>query len=273
MTLVIVMAILLVNSVSLIFERKFYPMFYNSPYQRILEQTHAGRIKYGQKNIISIIESDKRKSKYYLEKQRLDSTFVWLERFKDKRAIIEFLRSQKTDYLSYGCVASANWDLPPIIQHYYPYLIEQQDYFNGNFYLFSKKPANSIPVSPCYNHAFGFETAHPAWQIKAEDISDSIAHTGKYALSMKETVEFGPVFGEKLRNIINHKNDYVEVSCWVFSKVSLKDVKLVVSLKSGENMILWTAVNLEDFQVEQNSWFKVYCTIKLAGTKLTKKQC
>lgn len=268
--IIIILGILMVNTLSLYFERDYYTLFYNSPYQRIVEQTAYAQKRLGASNVISIIDSHKGISEYYLKKEKLDSNFLWYNSFPNKKDFETFIGAQKSEYLTYGCISGEDRVAPFIITAYYPYLIQYNNYFNGDFYIYSKHESSKNNSFTGYKNEFGFEGSSKNWAIpKVEYITDSLAHTGKYSYHLPQGLEFGPVYEEKLNSIIKHRNDYIDVTCWCQSKDALKDVMLVVTLKSGNKMLEWMATDLESFQVKVNDgWFKIYYSVKLADIRL-----
>lgn len=271
--LILVCCILLVNTLSLVFERDHYTLFYNSPYQKIVEQTNVSRKKLGDKNVISIMDSHKKISAYYSDGNWLDTSVVWYNSFKSRKEFIHFLSTQKEEYLTYSCISGDDRVATFIIADYFPYLIQQNNYYNGNFYIFSKHKSINSKLFLNYKNEFGFENHSKNWSINnVESITDSIVHTGEHSYIIPGTLEFGPVYEEKLNTIIKNRNDYIDVACWCKSDDSLSDVKLVVTLKAGDKMLEWMATDMEPFRIAGNDqWFKVYFSVKLADISLDYK--
>lgn len=271
--LLLVCCILLVNTLSLVFERDHYTLFYSSPYQGIVEQTDETREKLGDKNVTSLMDSHKKISAYYSDGIWLDTSVTWYNSFKNRKEFINFLNMQKTDYLTYGCISGEDRVAPFIIADYFPYIVQKNDYFNGNFYVFSKLQPDSKKLFKGYENLFGFESHSAKWDLKnVKNITDSLSHSGKHSYKIHYSLEFGPVYEEKLKTIIKNRNDYIDIACWCWSKDKLDDVKLVVTLKAGEKMLEWMATDLEPFRTDMNgNWFKVYFSIKLADIRLTQR--
>jgi 4-amino-4-deoxy-L-arabinose transferase-like glycosyltransferase len=175
---IIVLVIIVINVSSLVFERRYYTLFYNSTYERIVENTHKVKNKYS--SLTSIVDSHKRISRYYIHKHSLDSNFTWYDEFKDINDFIQFLQNQKTQYLSYGSISGEDRVVPFIIKDYYPYLIEQKNYYNGMFYLYSKMPGIKAS-SEGYTHAYGFEQASDNWNLNNNRIIKNNAFSGMYS--------------------------------------------------------------------------------------------
>ena len=259
----LVLGIIVINVSSLVFERQYYKLFYNSPYERIIEESNKVKKEYT--SSISVIDSHKRISRYYINKHNLDSDFIWYDKFKNINDFIHFLQSQKARYLSYGSISGEDRVIPFIIKDYYPYLIEQKNYYNGTFYLFSKMPPNKISPRN-YTNNYGFEGASDNWNLNNNHIKP-IPFSGNYSCEMDSTTEFGPIYEARLNDIIKNKNDYIDISCWCKSADNLANVNLVATLKKKEEMIAWMAVDLEKFRMGKDKWFKVYYSIKLSDIK------
>lgn len=263
----LVLGIIVINISSLVLERRYYKLFYNSPYQRIIEESNKVKSKYS--SSISVIDSHKRISRYYINKHHLDSDFIWYDKFKDINNFIHFLQNQKALYLSYGSLSGEDRVIPFIIKDYYPYLIEQKNYYNGTFYIYSKTPHNKISTKH-YVHKFGFEATSDNWNLNNNHIK-TIPFSGNHFCEMDSTTEFGPIYEAPLTDIIKNENDYIDISCWSKSADNLKDVNLVATLKEKDRMIAWMAVNLEKFRMEESGWFKAYYSIKLSDIKFDEK--
>ncbi len=265
--IVAVSVALIVNVATLIFERDYYALFYNSAYKGIVEDTHrVSKEKKG--NIVSIVDSHKKISRYYIRQMNLDSSFIWYDRFIDKKSFINFIQNQTCEYLSYGCISGEDRVIPAIILDYYPNLISQSNYYNGIFYLFGKKPETENEIK--YTHAYGFESPSKKWiGDGASGIVNGTSHSGQKSFKLNGNIEFSPVFEEQLSKIVKNRNDYIDISFWVSSRHTLKDVMLVATLKSGSEMKAWLPATLEDYQtVDGDSWFKVYLSVKLSDIQV-----
>ncbi|MGM0649049.1 MAG: glycosyltransferase family 39 protein [Bacteroidota bacterium] len=266
--LMLVCIILLVNASSLIFERKHYDLFYNSRYECILKDYH--KINKANDNVLSIIDSHKKITAYYLSKFKIEPDFIWFDSFKSDNEFKLVIQQQSKSHekLFFGCLSSTNILLIPIIQEYYPVIEKQNNYFGGNSYLFSKKGKNKNAIIS----SLKFETTDKtSWNADTSKYTDSISYEGNNSYFMDCETLWGPKYSEKLNKIINNKNNYIDISVKAKSTNGFDDIILVASLTSNDSIIHWRGSNFNkfaDYKYYNGNWVTIHNSIKLSDATL-----
>ncbi len=266
--LIIVSIIVTVNSLSLVFERNYYTLFYNSPYKEMLIDYY--KINKKCSNILSIIDSDIRKTRYYATKYSIDTNFVWFSSFENENGFIQFLEQQSLRYdtLFFAGLSSNNPLTNPIIQDYYPTVEEQKNYVGGSTYIFSKKASqeNIFIEKLTFEHY-----KNKAWNsIDSINFNDAMSVSGNYCYCMDSTSEWGPSFSAKVTDIVKNENNFIDITVKAKTSENFDDVILVASIESGKNNVHWggTPFNTFIFNNAAEKWFTIHHAIKLSDIYL-----
>ncbi len=267
--LLLVAAILLTNILTLVYHRKYYDLFYHSPYKEILVEYQS--LKKTHPNAIFIISSHEKITPYYVSQLQADTGFInYSQAFKDEKALKNYLEteSQYHEQLFFGCLSSIPPHIVPLIQDYYPNIEVQKSYYGGTVYLFNKdNNKNKHLISyldfdtPIPKHWQGIETSHY--------ISLPMNNNKVYTLNNEQ--EWGPSFVMPLDKMIDSKKDFIDISVKVFDNTKNADLLLVGELISNGKQMYWGANNLATFRVPQDSsadWTNVHHSIKLSDLNL-----
>lgn len=267
--LIIVCIIFIVNIFSLIHERQHYKLFYHSPYKEILIDYQ--KAKQNNDNILAIIDSHEKISRYYLSKLKIDSGFIWLNFFKSEKDFIGFIEHQSKFHnkLFLGCLASINPLTIPIIEDYYPVILKQQNYAGATTYLFSNEDQNENNIITVLN----FESNdNKSWSsIDTAKYNDSISFSGNKSYYFDNTTEWGPVYTEKLDRIITNENNFIDISLKAKALDNLDEVILVATLESNGDNIYWGGTSFDKFVLSNSNndnWVTIHHSIKLSDIYL-----
>lgn len=258
----IVSVILLVGLTSLIFERKHYDILYNDHFEHVLLDFHDAK-QQSTENIPAIIDSRKDIVKYYAKKHELDTSFYWYDDFKDLAEIHQFVKTQAEyhDDFYLGANSRFNPMLMPLIQHYFPHVIWQRNYFIGTHFLFSK--SNSRMQSITQLSKLDFKTnSNPDWGI-----FDNPAISSK-GFHVDNNMEWTPAFEKPIDSCITHQNDFIEVALEYNSTEKVEEAVLVISVDRGEEQIHWLGIPLADFQLSNSADSqKAFASLKLSDIR------
>ncbi|MFW6257656.1 MAG: hypothetical protein ACOC11_02615, partial [Prolixibacteraceae bacterium] len=267
--LVLVLGILLINIYSLTAERKHYSLFYNSTFERIV--TDYITVKETNSNIVSIIDSHKKITRYYLEKHKTDSAFTWFDSFDNEAEFTGFLREKSTtnDFLYFGALASVKPNTVPIIRQYFPVMQVQNNYFLGSTYLFSKSGEDNRK----YVTRYGFETSPPeGWSsVNNERIVDTEGLNETFSYRMDSLAEWSPTFTAPLGPIISHENNYIDLSVKVKSESKISEALLIATLESEDEVVHFSGADFKTFvkaATDSNEWYRVFHSLKLSDMNL-----
>lgn len=260
--------ILATNSISLIYCRKHYHIFYESSLESIL--TDSQSIK--NKNIEYIIHSDIDKSKYLINKLGLTNNFIFYdEKFKNTEDFKTYLDSisEKRSMLYLGCSSNFPSNHIPLIRDYYPKIEMQNNYFKGTTYLFSKNKSIKTIIS-----SLDFEdTPSLGWDLinsKRVIYTDSTESNKGYHFFSDD--EWGPQFSVPLEDVIIDKNNFIDISLDVNGLDSLSEVILVATIESDSKNIYWGGTDFKDYittSCSSDQWQKIHHSIQLSDVKQT----
>ena len=262
--LIIVSAILMVNVFSLVKERRHYELFYNSPFEQILiDHTKIRKSGYG---TLSLIDSHKRISSYYISRQDIDTNFTWCDSFTSESDLINYLKehNQQFEELFFGCLSGSNPLIIPIIMEYYPGIVWEKDYAGGTSYLFSKDSTKTRAVIELLD----FESVRPYWSaFNKENLIDTLRYSGMHSYLIASTIEWSPAYSRALKEIITHENNFIDIAVKCYCPDSMDDILLVASLDANNESVSWTGYPILTFVSSnnvKNNWFTAHCTLKLS---------
>lgn len=119
---------------SLIYQRQYYQLFYNSSYEQIVKETkyfdEAGTLHY--------INSHPEINAHYEKIYQTGGMYEWIENGDDNQELENELRHTSSTYLTYGYVSSADPVWMNIMANYFPYVVREVNYDNGSFYALAK---------------------------------------------------------------------------------------------------------------------------------------
>ncbi len=268
--LILVSIILLANSLSLIYVRRHYDIFYNSVYKEIL--TDYENIKEESEDILYIIDSHRKISNYYISKLDIDTSYItYFDSFQDINEFKNFLeiKSKTNDKLFLGCLSSVSPSLVPLIQDYFSTIEVQNNYFKGTTYLFSK---GAIRTEKIIDFLSFDSVVSEKWSsIDSIRIILENKSTGANSYLLTSDTEWGPMFTTPLKDVIYNENNFIDVSVDAKSSESLEGIILVASLESKSENIYWGGTDFSVFESTDGAphqWQKFHHSIKLSDIHL-----
>ncbi|MDR2409533.1 MAG: glycosyltransferase family 39 protein [Bacteroidales bacterium] len=242
--LVIVFVILSCNTLTLIYKRQYYQLFYADKFETILLKHQDAQKKY--ENIHSLISWNNYMS-YYLDKYSIDDPFTRLDSLHDIKMLIHFLEEQSktTDYLYVGAFSSSPSEMIPVIRDYYPHICEIHHYSAATITVFANKNIQ------CHNN-LRFDTLL---------FSDPQIHEWDSNQIYSPEVKF------PLKKLITHENNFIDISLDVYGN-GMDSSVLVADLSSKNKNIYWSGSPFYRYVQGKNEWSKVYLTLKLSDIYL-----
>lgn len=270
-------AICAINVFSLVQERKYYKIFYKSRYEQEIMLTDSVQKKYGVNNCLSYLQmsDDDSIPEYYFKKNHINLSYSNIANTgKGMRNLIQTLEKSKDThpYLSIGTLARTNIIFLPIILNYYPYLIKQNNFDEGAFYLLTNKAGEG--KSPyIFQSVNDFEKPMDYWSdadnkfLVDRKTIDSTYHdtAANLCYKMDSLDEWAPAFTGDIFQMTKSRNNLILVSLSIFPLESMKDVEIVSLLKAGDKDIYYGATPATDFIADsvRGRWVKAYHAIKL----------
>ena len=267
--LVLVILILGVNAFTLIYGRRHYRIFYESVYEHIILDHEAAKSKYGA--IAAVIDSHDKITQWYLEKHQINQNFSNLNEFPGEAAFIRFLEEQSnsTDFLYFGGLSTSKPNTVPIILQYFPAVMEQNNYFGGTTWLFSKNGSSSHDKITTLD----FENSQPeGWRsVHAEKIIKPDGLSAEYAYLMDSLTEWSPTYTGLIIPHITHKNNFIDVTAVIKPIGNTRDVILVATLEAKGEVIHFSGAEFDSFydpSANSSDWVTLHHAVKLADIKI-----
>ncbi len=264
--LALVIAILVVNTFSLIFERDHYRIFYNSAYEKLVLDFRSIE----DKNYLTMIDSHPAITRYYLNKHQISQTFHWEKEIENEDELIDFLKQNSIHYdtLYLGCISSIHPVAIPVIMDYYPELVEENNYMGGSSYKFARtdKAKRNIVSILDFNHS-----SPEFWSgIDPHGIKKDSTLNENYQYRMNEQMEWGPTYTRNIKELISSQNDFIDISIDLTPEDSLNEVILVASLEKNGQSIFWNGSDAAKYRsnpIQETSAIRAHISIKLSDIK------
>ncbi len=272
--LVLVVAILMINSFSLIFERGYYRIFYRSPDREILRDYE--NLKLQGTDAVYIIDSHPKNTNFYINKYGIDTGFIRQEKLsgiKELKEIIEE-KSQTANTLYLGALSSNDPITVPLIQDYFPHLEVQKNYYGATTYIFSKTGGRSFFRDTITYLGFENKTFVNWNGVNDNQITDQFSFSGANGYLFTNETEYGPTFQISLDSIITHKNNFIDISIRAKQVTGMQDAVLVASLESEGKAVYWGGSNFSNFILSDSlvkRWESVHYSLKLSDINLNYK--
>lgn len=270
--LILVLVVLFTNTVTLIYGRKHYEIFYNSVYKGILTDHQSFNNKH--ENLVSVIDSHQKITDYYISKYDYDNDFIfYAESFQEIRDLKHFLESNSKTHnkLYFGGLSSVHPNVVPLIQEFFPTLEIQNNYFGGTTYLFSKSDA--LANETISNLDFASDISENWSSIDSSEIISKSGATGRKQYSMKSDVEWGPLFSIPLNDVIRNRNNFIDISVDAQLNAFLEGIIIVASLETNNEIIHWGGTDFSDFYLpngNNNYWQRFHHSVKLTDIHLNR---
>jgi hypothetical protein len=145
---------------------------------------------------------------------------------------------------------------------YFPHLMLKKDYFGGNYYVFSKTGSDKGD-SPLFHSGNGFSGKKPGWSAIPDSLLlDSVGSSGSSAYLISSAQEFSPTFRYPLKDLVNQKNDIIDVSVNIRNLDTLNQSLLVLGLNGKRGLVEWTASHFPDYDTGTGEWYTVHHTFR-----------
>jgi len=267
---ILIFLIAIITIPSLILERNYYTYFYQSPYEQFIKQAENYTNQFGKEKCSVCISSVPKISKYYYEKYQIEpKTFFIPDTVNTQRSISNWVDKTNTPYLIYGCLFSSTSETFQLILDKYPYIVEHQKYFNGDFYVFSKEKKEFSKKEYLNLFLNDFEGNAKNWDKgNVKSYVDSIKFDGKLSYQYDSLQEYGPTFSIPLSSLTNNKYNFIDISLKAFTNNDFTDAVLVAQIDSASKNIFWGGTDFSKYTFV-NKWSTVVYSIKLADLNIS----
>lgn len=255
----LIFLILLINISTLTILRKYYPLFYNSPFYEIFSEIEQFEKKHPDENYTALVEMKQSIFEYQLERSGIkhkDRVFLYTE--TNNRNLSDYLILNKSKNFLYGNISSAHPENYAILSDFFPYLIRMQHYVIGNFYHFSTIQGNS-QKDTIFHYLNTFDNLQ-----EDENNSATIAFSGNYAYHFTPGKKYGPAFSETFNKVIRNKNNVLDIKVKAKTGTGFKEALLVFSIESKGKIKEWKSEKFSNYLSANGQWFTVYLSINIA---------
>ncbi|MDR1847586.1 MAG: glycosyltransferase family 39 protein [Bacteroidales bacterium] len=237
--LILVIIIIASNTLTLVYGRQYFKLSYNSSFERLLLDNETAKGKYA--NIVSLVDFHPQYSHFAMTKFHLQKDFVTFDSLNDKQKLISFLQQQQqtSPYLYVGAFSSVLPETFAIIKDYYPYLLEQNNYYTAQSAVFST-------IIPNDKKTLKFDTT---------------IYSNSTLCFMDSITEYSPSIILPLWDITSHKKNFIDISVDVLCNESSSNNALVAELTTKHKSIFYTAAQVP--QTSPSNFKRIYLSLKL----------
>ena len=253
---------------SLIFGREYYTLFYQSPYEGIVDQTQEFQEENSNK-AISIIDSNDKFTNYYVNKKEEKFPYHIIQDFSSRKELVSFLDTIKDSNLSYGSLSLSDALLPAIFIDYFPALKSKVVYSQGNYYEFSKEGTSNVKLYRDAVWENDFNGWTDKWSVKKESVGKMASSQNGHVFSFFEGQEWGLSFEIELDELVLEQNDLIDIRLDVTSVNDVDELIIVSEIIDEDVKYHWKSTSNHEYRgVKDSSSYRMYHTIKLSDNTL-----
>ena len=265
---VIVFSILIFGIGSLVFERQFFKLFYENYYEHSLYDFRA--FVDGKDNVPMVVNARQDIVEYYAKQQTFTKDFNWFSDFQSKNEFVKFLEknSKENDFFYLSLDGASDPTLLPLVQIYYPNIVELENYFNGTNYLLSSKAVSSSLKNRQLISEVDFSVkANKVWS----EIPQEYIENNRFVFN--QNMEWSPSFESTMKSVVQSKNDFVDVVVSLRGSDKVDNAMVVMEIvnehgenhwsgfpliKNGEEPLIVGSLKLADIKEPLKGKLKVY---------------
>lgn len=243
-------------SYSTVFEKEYFrhPPF--GVFKEVAGDISGWAARYGRSNVPAVVNViNPEYMEYYFRRNDVhpEVVFYKAESASDFALLRDMVDTASSGFFAYGWTNSHHpGEIVQIIRNRFPFVVYMKSYFNAEAWLFSRSHGNSItPLRSFFN---GFE----APDVSHVNRNDSLFFEGSSSLAMGPETEFSPSFTDTLNSL--KSGDYyiynASVRYWAGDRKGKET--LVISIESGNEVIDWVGVELQEYNRRPGSWQQAF---------------
>ncbi len=246
MKIIVVSGLLIVSTLTLIFERKHFELFYNQGIDKLKTEIQSSKQLIGRDSAGYFINVESYFKDYYSNKvaDLSDVKIISATTSEDVNQFNKRLLQQNKKYLAFGTITTFPTEILAAIQKQYPYLVKKYNGLLTEFYLFSKeKPTNPIEET-IFSTEINFDSVPP----------------GSTTL-----------FTKPLKDIMKNYSDVVTVSMNVLSETIDTSSTLELITEYDGKPLDKKSVRIGDY-AQPAAWSDVYLSVRLTDISIKFKK-
>lgn len=263
----LVVAILAVNSYTLIATRSHFQTIHTHPYEHFVQETKAFLEKHNPEEVTIVLGENPLYLQYY--KDLYGSDFKHVESFKPHLSFFEMqtlLKNAKGAYCIVGNLPEAHVHMA---MDYYPYLYKKRYGINYEYYILTKnKEEGQAALEVDFNSKLTFEEDKvlDGWEYNSTQIQqDSMSGNAFFAM---QGVEWGPTFSMPMSAITPRHNEFLDIGVDVRIEDSVmvenKGILVLEIRNEQDSLLLWKGVDALAQTTTEKGWQRLYLSVRFA---------
>ncbi|MGE0077170.1 MAG: glycosyltransferase family 39 protein [Bacteroidales bacterium] len=253
-----VIAILIINTFTLISTRKHYEVLYKQPFKEFSIQSHNFLEQHKDSAIIMFAGNPNYINFYFKQYNPSVNYIVFQDNFNNVLSLRDFLSKDSMQYLICGNIPLKYW---PIINEYYPLTYSSNHGFTFDYFIFKK--SGTIPQKDenqeYYSSSLTKDSVNQEWRNHEKCwVKDSFS---RCICRVDSTMEWGPSFTTSLQNIVPNRHAIIYVKATV--KANKQSGLIVFDISKNGKNISWQGSPIKDFCNTTDNWQNVYLTVRL----------
>jgi len=247
----------LFGTVQTVFINKFYQQQHFGEFKDVAAKIAQWNREFGIENVTNtIIVNGPFYIHYYLDKENVGIDFKQYENLggKDLLALKKIVDECSTPYFIHAWTKPCPADLEDIILTKFPCILQKTNYSGlSEVTLYSKISSEKCFKGPAPSQIVKNNIeAGLIWGGSGANLDSVIVHAGKFSLRLDDFTEYSPAFTSRLADLNGGKFDKIKVSLWAFSKDSLTNMPIVISIENAaKGGYIWASSHIENFIVPQ----------------------
>jgi len=257
----VVLLILIVNSLTLIFTREHYKVFYKQPFEHVVKDALTLE-RSNPQNVQIINNYVPYYTEYYFRKYGRTLPYFTVRNKDISTTRFKKILTEIQENIVITSGLGSNYF--QVIKEQFPHWTGYDRGFTFEEYVFAKTlpPDNSelhrvlISETPFNN------SEADGWKFDRENLVwDSAAQAYIYKVSPQQ--EYGLQFKNPLNQMINNIYVFIDIEAEIKIADSLTDAALVAEIKKEDETVRWLAGNFKDFNLKPGTWQKVFLTVDM----------
>ncbi len=259
-------ALAAVSVFTLVTERKYYEVFYNSKY----EATVRGTLDAEQAGRLAVIDAPTEVVGFYRTLWCVKPSQAPSVNLHGRPAYVldSLLKGTTATEVFYGQVAQALPENIARIQSRFPFMLERHDRVEGQTYVFATRPQGEavkdiraqVLKTPEVLEGEGWEV-DPKIQVILDTAGSKYMQHKVWDFTGHE---YGAVFDQPIYKLVGGPNDLIEVSATIERADATCDLGLVVELKDGDRSLFYRSNQLADALRDADGRVTLITTVKLS---------
>ncbi len=254
---VLVTLILLVNSVSLIFERDYYRIFYHQPYDDFFKVAKGEQMK---QDVFLIDNAIPYIHRYYFDKYQIDLPY-YTKRHKEL-TFSDFKDQIKSIKQSTVITQSLTGEELQLVKSFFPHVVAYYHGFTFETYVLSKTEGHQEEGADQLVASYGCTEICGEFSIKPNlKVYDSLFKTEQ--LVMTPEMEWGFSLSMLLDTVINSRFVQMDAQLYITPIEDVGSAVLTGYVSLEKEVLYWSAAPFSRFQYDDSEEIVVYLTLDL----------